>query len=211
MAKQDMYERVDEAVARGEMWRAKEILRGNIGSASYDARLYERYGRLLMDLGEMVEAGKYFFLSGRRGPKYDEAIGVYLSRYPRSRPELLFRSFPSGGRFRELHRYPLEVRRTLEERGLPQHFADVQRQRTERWRRTRDERTGGAGRSYGFGWYGYRPFIDHAPLGHLHPATPARFAFTLLLQGLLGAVVLLLGASTVVGLAVIVRWLVSLA
>ncbi len=211
MAKQDLYERVDEAIERGEMWRAKEILRGNIGTASYDSRLYERYGRLLLDLGELVEAGKYLFLSGRRGPEYDRAIEVYLSRFPKGRPELLFRSFPAGARYRELHRYPLEVRRTLEERGLPQHFADVQRQRTERWRTRRDERREGAGRSYGFGWYGHRPFIEYAPLGHHHPSTPARFVLTLLFQGFLGAVVLLLGASTVVGLAVIVRWLVSLA
>ena len=61
MTKHSLYERVDEAIERGEMWRAKEILRGNIGTSSYDSQLYERYGRLLLDLGEMVEAGKYLF------------------------------------------------------------------------------------------------------------------------------------------------------
>ena len=208
MAKQSLYQRVDEAIERGEMWRAKEILRGNIGSGSYDSQLYERYGRLLLDLGELVEAGKYLFLSGRRGPEYDEAIGVYLSRHPRSRPELLFRSFPSAARFRELHRYPLEVRRTLEERGLPQHFADVNRERTERWRRRRAEDPDD--RSFGLithvpgtgGWAGYGPLL---------PSKPARLARRLLLQALLGAIGLFLTASTVVGLIVIVRWLVSLA
>lgn len=213
MTKQNLYERVDEAIERGEMWRAKEILRGNIGTSSYDSQLYERYGRLLLDLGEMVEAGKYLFLSGRRDPEYDEAIAVYLSRHPRSRPELLFRSFPSGARFPELHRYPLEVRRILEERGLPEHFAEVEQGRVERWRRER-ERTQdpdadtlallrhkfGAG-----GWFGY------APHGIMLPSSPARLARTLLLQGVLGAVALLLSASTVVGLVVIVRWLLSLA
>ena len=210
MPKQSLYQRVDEAIERGETWRAKEILRGNVGSGSYDSQLYERYGKLLLDLGELVEAGKYLFLSGRRRPEYDKAIDVYLSRHPESRPELLFRSFPSGARFRELHRYPLEVRRTLEERGLPQYFADVQRERTERWRRRRAEdpdnrRFGlithvpGAG-----GWAGY------APLRHRLACTPAQVGLRVLLQVFLGAVSLLLAASTLVGLAVIVWWLVSL-
>lgn len=210
MAKQNLYQRVDEAIERGETWRAKEILRGNVGSGSYDSQLYERYGKLLLDLGELVEAGKYLFLSGRRHPEYDEAIAVYLSRHPESRPELLFRSFPSGARFRELHRYPLEVRRVLEERGLPQHFADVDRERTERWRRRRAEDPDN--RSFGLitpvpgtgGWAGY------APLRHRLASTPAQVGLRVLLQGVVGAVVLFLGASTVVGLAVIVRWLVSL-
>ena len=210
MAKQSLYQRVDEAIERGETWRAKEMLRGNVGSGSYDSQLYERYGKLLLDLGELVEAGKYLFLSGRRHPEYDEAIEVYLSRHPESRPELLFRSFPSGARFRELHRYPLEVRRVLEERGLPQHFADVDRERTERWRRRRAEDPDN--RSFGLitpvpgtgGWAGY------APLRHRLASTPAQVGLRVLLQGVVGAVVLFLGASTVVGLAVIVRWLVSL-
>ena len=210
MPKQNLYQRVDEAIERGETWRAKEMLRGNVGSGSYDSQLYERYGKLLLDLGELVEAGKYLFLSGRRHPEYDEAIAVYLSRHPESRPELLFRSFPSGARFRELHRYPLEVRRVLEERGLPQHFADVDRERTERWRRRRAEDPDN--RSFGLitpvpgtgGWAGY------APLRHRLASTPAQVGLRVLLQGVVGAVVLFLGASTVVGLAVIVRWLVSL-
>ena len=211
MSKQSLYQRVDEAIERGETWRAKEILRGNIGSASYDSQLYERYGRLLLDLGELVEAGKFFFLSGRRSPEYDQAIRVYLSRYPRGRPELLFYSFPSGARFRELHRYPLDVRRTLEERGLPQHFADVERERVGRWRRRRAEDPDN--RSFGLithgtgagGWYGY------APLRHRLTSTPAQVGLRVLIQGFLGAVGLLLAASTVVGLVVIVRWVVSLA
>ncbi len=212
MSKQSLYQRVDEAIERGETWRAKEMLRGNVGSGSYDSQLYERYGKLLLDLAELVEAGKYLFLSGRRHPEYDEAIEVYLSRHPESR--LLFYSFPSGARFRELHRYPLEVRRVLEERGLPQYFADVERELVERWRRRKRERTQdtdddatlgllrheiGSG-----GWFGY------APLRHRLAFTPAQVGLRALLQAFLGAVILFLGASMVVGLAVIVRWLVSL-
>ena len=57
-----LYDRVDRAIQRGEVWRAKEILRGNIRVRGYDVDLYEQYGRLLLDIGEMSEAGKYLFL-----------------------------------------------------------------------------------------------------------------------------------------------------
>ena len=54
------------------------------------------------------------------------------------------------------------------------------------------------------GWAGY------APLRHRLACTPAQVGLRVLLQVFLGAVGLLLAASTLVGLAVIVRWLVSL-
>ena len=131
----ELYERVNAALQRGQVWRAKELLRGNIGSGSYDSPLYERYGRLLLDLGEAHEAGKYLFLSGRRRPEFHEAIKVYLSRHPQDRPEVLYYSFPSAARFRQIARYPLAVRRVLEERGLPQYFAGLEQERAERTRR----------------------------------------------------------------------------
>ena len=193
-----LYERVDAAVQRGQVWRAKELLRGNIGSGSYDSPLYERYGRLLLDLGELVEAGKYLFLSGRRCPEFDEAIKVYLSRHPEDRPEVLYYSFPAAARFRKIARYPLAVRRVLEERGLPQYFARLDQERSERAKR-KFERMGDR-----TGYYAY------APLRREAPHTPAQRAFRMLLQGFLSAGLLLLLASTVVGVVVIIRWIVSL-
>ena len=154
--KPGLYEKVDAAVQRGQVWRAKELLRGNIGSGSYDSPLYERYGRLLLDLGEFVEAGKYLFLSGCRRPEFDEAIKVYLSRHPEDRPEVLYYSFPSAARFRPIARYPLAVRRVLEERGLPQYFAQLEQERSERAKR-KFERMGGRTR------YAYAPLQREVP------------------------------------------------
>ena len=203
----DLYRRVDEAIQRGEVWRAKEILRGNIGSGSYDSQLYERYGVLLMELGELVEAGKYLFLSGRRRPEYDQAIGVYLSRHPANRPEILYRSFPAAARFREIHRYPLEVRRTLEERGLPEHFAELDRKRIERHKRNSEQRHGQAYlREVRHDLGGFRAYYG---LGG-HPSTRSQQFIRILGQGLLGAVSLFLAAATVVGMVSIVRWVASL-
>ena len=195
--KPGLYERVDTAVQRGQVWRAKELLRGNIGSGSYDSPLYERYGRLLLDLGEFVEAGKYLFLSGCRRPEFDEAIKVYLSRHPEDRPEVLYYSFPSAARFRQIARYPLAVRRVLEERGLPQYFAQLEQEQSERAKRKFERMGGRTG-------YAYAPLQREA----LH--TRMQWIPRVLLQGFLSAVLVLLLASTIVGVVVIVRWIVSL-
>ena len=113
-----LYDRVDHAIQRGEIWRAKEILRGNIRVRGYDVELYERYGRLLLNVGEMTEAGKYLFLSGRRSPEYEETISVYLARHVPN-PEHMYFSFPRAARLNDIDEYPEEVRRTLETFDFP--------------------------------------------------------------------------------------------
>lgn len=113
-----LYDRVDDAIARGELWRAKEILRGNIRLRGYDVDLYERYGRLLLDIGEMSEAGKYLFLSGRGSSEYEAAISMYLERHVPN-PEHMYFSFPRAARLNDIDGYPEEVRRTLESIDFP--------------------------------------------------------------------------------------------
>ena len=113
-----LYDRVDDAIQRGEVWRAKQILRGNIRLRGYDVDLYERYGRLLLDAGEMVEAGKYLFLSGRRSPEYEQTISVYLERHVPN-PEHMYFSFPRAARLNDIDEYPEKVRRTLESIDFP--------------------------------------------------------------------------------------------
>ena len=110
-----LYQKVDEAVQRGETWRAKEMLRGSIRSRPYDAELYERYGTLLLDLQEMFEAGKFLLLSGRRCPEYEPAIDLYLSRIAGDR---LYYSFPRAARLRRASDYPAAVRSDLERAGF---------------------------------------------------------------------------------------------
>src|SRR5207244_2839830 len=57
------YKRVDDALARGELWRAKEILRGRVASSHFDPVLFERYGEVLLAAADLFEAGKFLFLS----------------------------------------------------------------------------------------------------------------------------------------------------
>jgi hypothetical protein len=110
---EDILARVEEALARDGAWRAKEILRGNIGSRGYCPALYRRYGELLLGLGEQLEAGKYLFLSNERSPEYEDAIAVFLARRGDCGPAGLLASFPKGARLLSVSEYPEPLRSEL--------------------------------------------------------------------------------------------------
>jgi hypothetical protein len=88
--------RVEGEVEAGRLWRAREILQGAIRQNATDPVVLERYGRLLDRLGDRVEAGKYLFLSGVRGPEVDPAISLFLTRHGRGHLNDLVAQFPSG-------------------------------------------------------------------------------------------------------------------
>lgn len=68
MSVQTILQRAERELHAGRIWRAKEILRGAVGSAQSDPLLLERYGQLLDALGDRYEAARYLFASGARGP-----------------------------------------------------------------------------------------------------------------------------------------------
>lgn len=111
----ERFARVEPALAEGKSWRAKEMLQGNIAGTQYDAELYERYGLVLMLMGDMVEAGKYLFLAGRDEPNYAEAVGLYLSRHAKKGWKNLYFTFPRRARFTKIDSYPDAVQKVLQE------------------------------------------------------------------------------------------------
>lgn len=111
-------DRVREALDRGELWRAKEILQGRIGNSPYDPRLYEQYGAVLLEMRDLREAGKYLFLSGNRRPDYEPAIRLYLDRHRDKRS--LLGTFPARAREVPRDRFPETVRAELRARGVPE-------------------------------------------------------------------------------------------
>jgi hypothetical protein len=70
-------------------------------------------------MGDMVEAGKYLFLSGQRGPAVDPAISLFLKRHARGQPGDLFAQFPRGVRSTGFSALPDVVRADLERLGMP--------------------------------------------------------------------------------------------
>ena len=111
-------ERVDEALSEGKVWRAKEILRGNIGNRGYSPRLYEKYGELLLETGEQLEAGKYLLLSAKRKEEYKEAISLFLKRYSKASARRIVMSFPRGARLKKASHYPEPLKSDLKKLGI---------------------------------------------------------------------------------------------
>lgn len=120
MRKSDYRERVEIAVAEGKLWRAKEILQGNISIKDYDCDLYESYGRLLLLLNDLPQAGKYLFLSGRDKPEYKEAVDLYVSRYTKNGWQNLYATFPTQAKLLDLNDYPEAVSSKLRKLGYPE-------------------------------------------------------------------------------------------
>ncbi len=110
-------EAVDRELAAGRVWRAKEILQGRLRSAGYDPVLYERYGFVLFQLGDMAEAGKYLFLSGSRKPEYKESIDIYIHRHGKSLRSLRD-TFPACVRRMGVASYPENVLADLQAAGF---------------------------------------------------------------------------------------------
>jgi hypothetical protein len=111
---------------KGRLWRAKEILRGNLNSHGYCCELFEEYGKLLLLVHEDVEAGKYFFLSGVREEEYQEAIGLFLGRFGSSWKDLLA-TFPNVARMACLEEFPDVVAQHLESIGASRRFLEDDR------------------------------------------------------------------------------------
>jgi tetratricopeptide (TPR) repeat protein len=112
--------RAKAELAKSRLWRAKEILQGAINTYGYNTELYETYGIVLLKMGDLIEAGKYLFLSGKRNQEYIEAIDLYKYKYFRDSygPSIII-SFPKKARKFKLSDYPDNVKRDLEKYSLP--------------------------------------------------------------------------------------------
>ena len=112
------FARSDHAIAQGKLWRAKEILQGNIATQEFHPELYKRYGQLLLEMGDCVEAGKYLFLSGARNRQYQESISLFLTKHHRD-PGRIVGAFPSRARSTPRASFPPSAQEDMKELGIP--------------------------------------------------------------------------------------------
>ena len=115
--------KAEREVAKGNLWKAKEILQGNVGHAGYKPEIYEQLGNVLLEMSDLADAGKFLFLCGVRKPNYEEAIGIFLHRYETS-GDKLFNSFPCSAKLASLNEYPESVAEKLRGLGLPEVLRD---------------------------------------------------------------------------------------
>lgn len=112
------YQEVDNQISAGSLWRAKEILQGRLADSTYDVILFERYGDVLLRMNDLVEAGKYLFLSGVRKPEYLDAINLYIGRHANNTIDSLFHTFPSAAKTVDITEFPNNVISELEAIGF---------------------------------------------------------------------------------------------
>ena len=119
-SKRAMLERVRREIAGQRLWRAREILQGNISARGYDVELYEEYGRLLLRMGDQMGAGQFLLLSAPLEPTHRDAVALFVGRHLwRDEPLSLYHALPRAARLRTLSDYPADVRAELEQAGLP--------------------------------------------------------------------------------------------
>ena len=119
-------EHANRELIAGRLWRAKEILQGSIPNAGYDLEMFERLGTVLLEMGDLREAGRYLFLSSRREPAYQDAINEFLFRH-RKNPRALFACFPRKAKLPALKDYAEPLREELRQLSFPEVLKDKDR------------------------------------------------------------------------------------
>jgi hypothetical protein len=109
----------EEAIAQGELPKARGLLRTATDQSHYDPDLYEMYGRVLLHTGKRQEAGKWLFLSSRRSVAYEDAINQFLASRGRHGGLKLYQSFPAAARLGGPDNYPQPLCDELKALGVP--------------------------------------------------------------------------------------------
>ncbi|ANV23173.1 MULTISPECIES: hypothetical protein [Agrobacterium] len=92
------FESIDQAISEQKLWRAKEILQGRLSHPEVDLALFHKYGEVLLEMNDFIEAGRMLFRSGARDERFREAIDIFLSRNDRREPQRFLARLPSSMR-----------------------------------------------------------------------------------------------------------------
>lgn len=116
--------RADAEIGNGRLWRAREILGSSIVTYGYSREIFYALAKVLLEMGEDLEAGKYLLLSVDT-PSDTElcAINVFLSRCNDRNFQALLAKFPKVARLRERDAYPEYLRKHLTKINAPQTIA----------------------------------------------------------------------------------------
>ena len=99
------------------IWRAKEILRSII-RWRYDTEIYLAYGKILYDVKDYYEAGKYLFIAGEKTDgQYSRAIEIFLDRHQYADFNQLMSNFPKRFIQENFDNYPRNVQKYMDMRG----------------------------------------------------------------------------------------------
>ena len=57
---------IDAELARGRLWRARELLAARVANSGFDPELFRRYAAVLQAMGDQDEAGRFYMLAGEK-------------------------------------------------------------------------------------------------------------------------------------------------
>lgn len=117
--KRPVIERAAEEAAGGRLWRAKELLSGRISSGGYSPEAFAAYGRVLADMHDSKEAGKFLFLSGMATNDERELVELFLSDVRGKSWQHVLSRFPSSARRISVSEFPERVQSELKGFGVP--------------------------------------------------------------------------------------------
>lgn len=89
-------ETVNQAISEKKLWRAKEILQGHLRNPEVNLEMLQKYGEVLLEMNDLIEAGRMLFCAGARGERFSEAIEIFLSRNSRREPQRFLATLPSA-------------------------------------------------------------------------------------------------------------------
>jgi hypothetical protein len=139
-------DRARDDVSAGELWRARDRLRGVLQNDPANQQALDLLGEVYWQMGDFPQAGRFWCLTERA----DERAAEAWRAFERSRPELRdrLRSVPAR---KPVAAYPPAVRDRLAELQAQATRAGVEWEPGEALRRPRGPRDPGAG---GYGWRG---------------------------------------------------------
>lgn len=101
--------RARQDVRNGNLWKARDRLHGVLKAAPAGAETLELLGTVYYEMGDLPNAGRFWFLTDKAGPEAEKAREALYERYPF--PELL-RHIPARA---PAERYPAQVQARIEE------------------------------------------------------------------------------------------------
>ena len=175
------FQKVREEIDLGRLWKARDRLHGHVRHDPSDQQVLDLLGSIWFVMGDLPQAGRYWFMTTRDDESVALARDAFFERF--------------GGD-------PLEILRALPPRIEPDRYPYPVRKRI-------DDLVAASGSQHG--WWTPKTGDDDAwrPLAPAAYSRSTRRGADALLSALMTAVVVVVIASFVVGLATIVGWIVD--
>ena len=107
-------DQVEPLISNGEYWKARQIFQTRLGNVKEcDREMYYAFANLLKEMHEDLEAGKYFFISGKRGKDIDQYIDLFFSVHTKRKLSALNGIIPASARIKNINQCPDTIKNKL--------------------------------------------------------------------------------------------------